>query len=188
MGRALAASSDAGDQDLWRDWYRFTTDLAVSGAHSTNPTEQAMARTFVADALAREGKPTDVFAAPAATRAALDALPPSPDHMFWFEYNFLFVLAAGGKADKRALGDHGPAGYRQRARFYEISDKARLLYLKNVAAYLLFLAEHTGLAAAARCADARTRLMSYGTVDALLADIAPDDNIPGGVQARPAER
>ena len=46
--------------------------------------------------------------------------------MFWFEYNFLYVLAADGRAEKAALGDHTPAGYRQRARFYAISDEGRL--------------------------------------------------------------
>jgi hypothetical protein len=78
--------------------------------------------------------------------------------MFWFEYNFLYVLAAEGRPDKAALGDHGPAGYRQRARFYAISKEGRLRYAKNVAAYLIFLAEHTGLSPAGRCAAARDRL------------------------------
>ena len=40
---------------------------------------------------------------PTVTRAALESLPPSPEHMFWFEYNFLYVLAGGGKATKAAL-------------------------------------------------------------------------------------
>ena len=64
--------------------------------------------------------------------------------MFWFEYNFLFILAAGGP-EKSALGDHTEAGYRQRARFYSISDEARLRYARHVAGYILFLAEETGL-------------------------------------------
>ena len=71
--------------------------------------------------------------------------------MFWFEYNFLYVLAGGGRAEKSALGDHSPAGYRQRARFYSISDEARLNFAKHVATYIVFLAEHTGLASRERC-------------------------------------
>ena len=91
-----------------------------------------------------------------ALRAALAALAPSPDHMFFFEYNFLHVLAAGGSTER--LGDHGAAGYAQRARYYGVSDEARLLYAKGVAAYILFLAEATGLADAPRVAAARSRL------------------------------
>ena len=130
-----------------------------------------MARTFVADALATSGQPVDVFGSPAACRAALEALPPSPDHMFFFEYNFLYVLAAGGQPVKSALGDHSPAGYEQRARFYAISPEARLIYSKGVASYLIFLAETTGLALAERCAATRKRLDGYTTLDAMLDDI-----------------
>jgi hypothetical protein len=172
MGRALAASSQAADQALWRDWYGFTVDLAVAGAFSPDLTEQRMARTFVIDALAKAGHGSDVFASPDATRSALAALPPSPEHMFWFEYNFLFVLAAEGRSDKRALGDHSPAGYRQRARFYRISEEARLGYAKNVARYVLFLAEHTGLAPGARCAAATRLLDRYASLHEMLDAIS----------------
>src|ERR1035437_1012741 len=111
MGRALFASKNAADQALWRDWYKFTLELALLGAFSVDPTEQKMARAFVTDALGKSGKGTEVFANPTVTRAALESLPPSPEHMFWFEYNFLHVLAAGGRPEKAALGDHTPAGY-----------------------------------------------------------------------------
>jgi len=172
MGRALSVSKNASDQALWRDWYTFTVELALKGAFSSDATEQKMARVFIADALSKSGKPTDVFASPAATRAALEALPVSPEHMFWFEYNFLFVLAAAGKADKSALGDHSPAGYQQRARFYAISDEGRLNFSKNVASYIVFLAENTGLASAERCAGARKLLERYSTLDQMLADVS----------------
>ncbi len=172
MGRALFDSRDAGDQALWRDWYRFTLELALAGAYSTDPTEQKMARVFITDALAKAGRGTEVFASPTVTRAALESLPPSPDHMFWFEYNFLYVLAADGRAEKSALGDHTPAGYRQRARFYGISAEGRLNFARNLASYLLFLAENTGLASAAACAAARTLLARYSTLEAMLADIS----------------
>jgi hypothetical protein len=174
MGVALSLSKNPADAALWRDWYAFTVDMAVAGAFSTDATEQKMARVFISTSLSACGSELarDCFASPATCRAALKALPPSADHMFFFEYNFLHVLAAGGRPEKAALGDHTPAGYRQRARFYAISPEARLLYAKRVAAYLIFLAEHTGLAAKERCAAASKLLASYTTLDAMFGDIS----------------
>ncbi len=172
MGRALFASKDPADQALWRDWYRFTLELAQTGCYSTDATEQKMARIFVTDALAKSGRGIEVFASPTVTRAALESLPASPDHMFWFEYNFLHVLAGGGRAEKAALGDHTPAGYRQRARFYGISNEGRLNFAKNIATYIVFLAENTGLAPAATCAGARALLARYTSLDEMLNDIS----------------
>jgi len=165
MGAALSRSEDPGDQALWRDWHRFAVELALAGAFSADPAERGAARAFVAGTLDKAGKSSDVFDSPGSCRRAVEALAPSPEHMIFFEYNFLFVLAAGGRADKAALGDHSPAGYAQRARFYAISPGARLLYAKGVAGYIVFLAEHTGLAAPVRCAAARSlldRIQSYG--------------------------
>jgi hypothetical protein len=174
MGVALSQSKNAADAALWKDWYRFTLDMAVAGAFSADATEQKMARVFITTSLNACGSELarDCFASPAACRAALEALPPSAEHMFFFEYNFLYVLAAGGRAEKSALGDHTPAGYRQRARFYAISPEARLNYAKRVAAYLIFLAEHTGLAARERCAAAGKLLAGYTSLDAMLNDIS----------------
>ena len=177
MGVALAQSKDPTDAALWRDWYRFTLDMAVAGAFSPDPTEQKMARTFVTTALSAgrsllAGDEQKIFATPTTCRAALEALPPSPDHMFFFEYNFLYVLAAGGKPEKTALGDHSPAGYQQRARFYGISAEARLGFARRIAAYLIFLAENTGLASPERCAATRKLLASYTTLAAMLNDIS----------------
>jgi hypothetical protein len=172
MGVALSQSRDPGDAALWRDWYEFTLAMAVAGAFSADATEQRMARGFVATSLTAAGKPAEVFASPAACRGALRALTPSAEHMFFFEYNFLYVLAAGGKPEKSALGDHTPAGYAQRARFYAISPEARLGYAKRVAAYLIFLAAHTGLVAPERCAAAQKLLGGYPTLDAMLGDIS----------------
>ena len=126
-----------------------------------------MARTFIR----ASGLGDEVFASPEVCRAALEALPPSPDHMFFFEYNFLYVLAAGGRPEKSALGDHSAAGYAQRARFYAISPEARLNYSKTVAAYMVFLAENTGLVPQVRCAAARARLEQYASLDQMLQDI-----------------
>jgi len=167
MGVALATSKNSEDAELWRDWYRFTLDMALAGAFSGDPTEQNMARTFIRSS----GLGDEVFRSEAACRAALEALPPSAEHMFFFEYNFLYVLAAGGRAEKSALGDHSPAGYAQRARFYTISPEARLNYSKAVAEYIVFLAENADLVAAARCAAARTRLGQYVSLDQMLKDI-----------------
>ncbi len=174
MGRALFASKNADDQALWRDWYAFTVELAVKGAFSADETERKFARVFVTDALTLEKRPASdaVFADERTLRDALAALTPSPEHMFWFEYNFLYVLAGDGRAEKVALGDHTAAGYRQRARFYAISDEGRLNYAKNVAAYILFLAENTGLVPMDRCVRARARLEEAATLQALLAQIA----------------
>jgi hypothetical protein len=170
MGAALAASGDAADQALWRDWHAFTRELAIEGAFSENEVRRRFARDFVLHALRREGRADgDPFASPAGLRSALEALAPSPDHMFWFEYNFLYVLAAGG--DTARLGDHGPAGYAQRARFYSVSPEARLRFSRNVADYILFLAETTGLGEAAAVAAARTKLESFRDHHAFLADL-----------------
>jgi len=173
MGRALAASSNAADQALWQDWYRFTRELAVNSAFSENEQERTMARTFVTRSLQDERRSTEVFASRETCTAALEALSPNPDHMFWFEYNFLFVLAAGGSSAKSALGDHSPAGYQQRARFYAVSSEGQLAYAKNVAEYLCFLAETTGQASAETCNAARERLSRFTSYAELLADIAP---------------
>ncbi len=172
LGRALYASKDASDQALWADWYRFTVELALAGSFSADETEQKMARSFIVDALDKAGCATDVFADAGTARAAINALTPSPENMFWFEYNFLYVLAGEGRAEKAALGDHSPAGYRQRARFYAISDEGRLNFAKNIASYIILLAETTGLVPAATCATVKARLDGYTAMTALLADIA----------------
>ena len=177
MGVALSRSDDAGDRRLWAEWYGFTKELALRSAFSANETEQAMARQFIVHALTHDGRPSEVFSSTASCRAALEALHPSPDHMFWFEYNFLFVLAAGGRPHQAALGDHGPDGYRQRARFYAISAEGCLGYARGVATYLLFLCESTGLAQPAAVAAARKRLEAYVDYLQLLADIAPAETV-----------
>jgi hypothetical protein len=139
-----------------------TTSLADGGAATSPRTPGGVA-----------GAPAgDPFASPAACRAALEALPPSAEHMIFFEYNFLYVLAAGGRPEKAALGDHSPAGYAQRARFYAVSAEARLRFAQRIAAYLIFLAENTGLASKERCAAASRLLAGYTTLDAMLNDIS----------------
>jgi hypothetical protein len=172
MGVALCRSRNAADQALWRDWYRFTAELALLGAFSADAAERDMARSFIRDSLDKAGKKADVFGSPAACRAALDSLPPSPDHIFHFEYNFLFVLAAGGRAEKSALGSHSTEGYAQRARFYAISPEARLLFAKGVAGYLVFLAEHAGLVPAERCGAAGRLLDRIQSYDEFLGEIS----------------
>jgi hypothetical protein len=172
MGVALSQSTNAEDQALWKDWHAFTINLAVAGAYSADPTEQSMAREFIVDALNFEKADTEVFESPESCRAALEALTPNPDHMFWFEYNFLYVLAANGEAQKSALGDHSPAGYHQRSRFYSISVEGQLRYAIRVAQYILFLAETTGLAEKPVCDSARTKLEAYQSFADFIADIS----------------
>jgi hypothetical protein len=175
MGAALARSKTPEDTALWRDWYRFTVEMALAGAFSSDATEQKMARVFITTAITSTGGLVSdpVFASPAACRAAIEALPPSPDHMFFFEYNFLYVLAAGGRPDKAALGDHSPAGYAQRARFYAIGSEARLNFAKAIAKYIIFLAENTGLAPRVRCLKAAAQLEAYTSLEEMLEDILP---------------
>jgi len=171
MGVALSESSDESDQALWQDWYAFTRELAVSGAFSDEETERNMAREFIVNALEREGAQVEVFESAATCRGALEALSPSPDHMFWFEYNFLYVLAAEGQAKKESLGDHSPAGYRQRARFYSISDEGRLNFSRKIAEYIIFLAQNTGLASVGACDTALQRLESCSNYSEFLRGI-----------------
>ncbi len=172
MGVALFRSRHPADLALWRDWYRFTLELALSGAFSAEPAEMAAARAFIIASIEGRGRTENVFASPGVCRAALEALEATPDRAIFFEYNFLFVLAAGGRAEKSALGDHSPAGYAQRARFYSISPEARLLYAKGVAAYLVFLAEHTALVPAERCSAARSLLARIPSYDDFLGEIS----------------
>jgi hypothetical protein len=172
MGVALHGSGTGADHALWGAWYRFTLEMALAGAFSSDPAERAAARTFISDPLSKAGRAPGVFESPAQCRAALEGLEPSPNHMFFFEYNFLFVLAAGGRPEKSALGDHTALGYAQRARFYSISPEARLLYAKGVAGYIIFLAETTGLATAERCGGARRLLARSATYEAFLGEIS----------------
>jgi hypothetical protein len=172
MGVALSQSTDPGDQALWRDWYSFTINMAVAGAFSQDITEQKMAREFIVNAMNFEQASTEVFDSPDSCRSALNSLNPSPDHMFWFEYNFLYVLAANGEARKAALGDHSPAGYKQRSRFYSISEEGRLRFAIRVASYILFLGESTGLAEKSACDSARMKLENYSTFEQFVADIS----------------
>ena len=81
------------------------------------------------------------------------------------------MLAAGGRPDKTSLGDHSPAGYAQRARFYSISQEARLNFSKAVAHYIVFLAAATGLVEGNRCANAAARLDHYTSLDDMLSEI-----------------
>jgi hypothetical protein len=54
-----------------------------------------------------------------------------------------------------------------------VSAEGRLNFAKNIASYLVFLAENTGLAPKEVCVAATAKLAGYGTLDALLGDIGP---------------
>ena len=170
MGKALSRSTDPEDQRLWADWYAFTKELALKGAFSEDAAQRNYAREFIASSLKHEGVPSEmVFESPRRLGQTLDNIKPSPDHALWFEYNFLFVLAGKGSIDR--LGDHSPEGYEQRSRFYRISNQARLLFAQHVARYILFLAESTGIASAGIVEEARNKLASFKSYEALLDDI-----------------
>ena len=57
-GRGALAVEERRRPALWRDWYKFTLEMAVAGAFSADATEQKMARIFITDfAGAQSGKP-----------------------------------------------------------------------------------------------------------------------------------
>ncbi len=99
MGAAVSQSTNPADLALWRDWYRFTLDMAVAGAFSNDATEQNMARTFITTSLGRD----DAFNSPASCRAALEALPPSPEYMFFFDTTFFTCSRPGDVPTKPRL-------------------------------------------------------------------------------------
>jgi hypothetical protein len=171
MGVALHKSSNFQDQALWRDWYAFTVELASKSCFSSDETEQKMAREFVQLTIGNE-KMEEAMISEDSCRNLLHGLEPSPEHFFWFEYNFLYVLAAEGSPEKKALGDHSPKGYEQRKRFYSISDEGRLLYSKRVVEYILFLAENTGLATGDLCSKAGDELDRIETFEEFVGSIS----------------
>ncbi len=173
MGVALSQSTDPNDQALWKDWYDFTRRMAHQGAFSQDPEESSAAREFIEASFPIDQKPSQLFQSPETCAQYLDALDPSPDHMLFFEYNFLYVLAGGESSDKSALGDHSPAGYRQRSRFYSISDQAKLLYAKRVARYLIFLADNAQLVPPSAAQSARETLENTKSYSDFLEGIAP---------------
>ena len=148
--RALFASKNAADQALWRDWYKFTLRAGARSARSapTRPNRRWRAvhrrcararrarRRCLRDARRVRARRSRRWRRARTTCSGSSTIS-------------CIVLAGGGRADKAALGDHTPAGYRQRARFYAISDEGRLRYAQDVARYICFLAETTGLAPAA---------------------------------------
>ena len=171
MGVALSKSANPKDQKLWADWYGFTKDLAVTSAFSENATQKSFARDFINQSLATQGRGLDdgLYASAKSLRKTLDSLAPSPDHAFWFEYNFLFVLAAGGATNR--LGDHSALGYKQRGRFYAISDQAKLLFAQRIVEYILFLSESTGIAEKGAIDNARKKIAGFREYKDLLEDI-----------------
>jgi hypothetical protein len=131
-----------------------------------------MARTFITDALAKTGRSTEPFATDRNARRPRVAHP-EPEHMFWFEYNFLYVLAGGRPRReirvRRPLARPATSSALASTRS---ANEGRLNFARNIASYLIFLAENTGLASAAACAAARTLLGRYTSLDAMLADVS----------------
>jgi hypothetical protein len=136
-------------------------------------TEKEMARSFILDAykVLKRSEPSELFSSVDTCMKCLRELPQEPDLMFWFEYNFLYVLAANGSAEKKNLGDHSALGYAQRKRFYTISEEGRLNFCKQVAKYIIFLAENTGLVDSAKCDAVRAKLNKYEDYNSFILDI-----------------
>jgi hypothetical protein len=152
------------------DWYTFTKDLVVTSAFSQNAIQNKFAREFINQTFAMEKIAIDsVYSSPESLTKAIDLMKSSPEHVFWFEYNFLFVLAAQGSIHR--LGDHSVEGYRQRSRFYEISDNAKLLFAKRIVEYIFFLCESTGMAEAEVVNEARKKCAAFKQYKDLLEDI-----------------
>ena len=63
--------------------------------------------------------------------------------------------------DMKVVGDHSSEGYRQRKRFYSISEQGKLLYSKRVSEYIIFLAQNTGLVSSKICKDALSELETF---------------------------
>ena len=79
----------------------------------------------------------------------------------------LLILAGAGSGKTRVIT------YRIAHLIENLGQLADLRFTRGVADYLIFLAEHTGLAPAPRCAEARERLGRYTALGQLLDDIAP---------------
>ncbi|MCH2175569.1 MAG: hypothetical protein MK193_07570 [Lentisphaeria bacterium] len=170
MGVALAQSKDDGDQKLWHDWYEFTQKIAINGAFAKNEAQRKFAREFIDASFDFEKSSKDgIYNSPESLEKALNSLPPNPEHMLWFEYNFLYVLAADGNVNN--LGDHGVKGYQQRARFYKISDEGKLLFAKQVAKYIIFLAQTTGLQTEEKCQKVQELLNNVKNIKAFYKQI-----------------
>ncbi|PCJ62285.1 MAG: hypothetical protein COA79_04275 [Planctomycetota bacterium] len=170
MGVALSKSSNEFDQKLWKDWYEFTKELALDGAFSSNEVQKNFAIEFIQKSFETENKSSEgIFADKDSLKTALDTLSASPDHMHWFEYNFLYVLAAEGST--KQLGNHLKPGYDQRKRFYAISEEGKLLFAKGIASYIIFLAETTGISNSETIANAKEKLSNIDNFDTLLAQV-----------------
>ena len=178
LGKALCASPEKSDNDLWIEWYNWSLKLAVQSSFTDDETEKNMARSFITETFNKDeafgSVPDGTWDSPEKCLETLQKLAPSPNHMVWFEYNFLFILASNGSHEKSGLGDHSPVGYAQRARFYGgLTDAGRLLFAKGIASYIIFLADTTGQCSKDRCRGAYSLLDSYKTYGELMADIGP---------------
>jgi hypothetical protein len=175
LGVAVSKSKDKSDQKLWKEWYAWTVEVATTSAFAGGA-EQEMARSFISQSFTTDkvAEPADLFESKKSCMKGINTLTPSPDHMLYFEYNFLFLLAANGSPEKSAMGNQKPEGYRQRARFYGgLSAEGRLQFAKEIAGYIIFLAETTGQVKKAKCAAVRKQLDACKTYAEFTGQIAP---------------
>ena len=157
MGVALSKSSDPYDQELWKDWYNFTIDLASNGCFAEDETERKMAREFVSLTLDEESS-KKAFSSIEDCRSILQSL------------NLVLTIFSGSNITSfmcwlpvdQPIKIHWVIIHlqatRQRKRFYSISDQGKLLYSKRVSEYIIFLAQNTGLVSSEICKDALSEL------------------------------
>ena len=81
--------------------------------------------------------------------------------MFWFEYNFLYVLAADGKAEIGLGRSFSSRLSTSAAILFDQRRRKIALCSGGGPPYIIFLAQNTGLATAEICQSAMQRLSGY---------------------------
>ena len=182
MGVALSRSKDPNDQALWKDWYAFTVELASNGCFAEDETERNMAREFVR--LTIGDKADEAFESELSCRTILGALEPSPEHFFWFEYNFLYASCCGRQLAKEIIGR--PLGGRISSTQPVLLNQRRgppPLRPKSRGVYSV-LGGATGIASSETCDRAREELQSISTFENFIGSISGIELIGGGVRRR----
>ena len=101
------------------------------GAFSSDATEQKMARHSWSTRFRKSALPTDVFADPRERSAAIRPSRRARKTCSGSS-NFLYVLAADGRAEKSALGDHSARRLPAAGALLSVSAEARLNFARNI--------------------------------------------------------
>ena len=90
LGKALCASPEKSDNDLWIEWYNWSLKLAVQSSFTDDETEKNMARSFITETFNKDeafgSVPDGTWDSAEKCLETLQKLAPSPNHMVWFEY------------------------------------------------------------------------------------------------------